>query len=161
MRVCCSRSSATYPLFTGVSFFQIDCATKSARQSEAPGGLEGLRRPEKQSGGLFSLSNGSVDPGNAAPPCVIRSSDMCGARRRRPPCPVGNEGGRSRNEAQSTKCDNAELRQFLRSRACPARAKMLSLHLFRPGGGGRRAQWAMKAGEAAMRHRALSATMPN
>ena len=29
------------------------------------------------------------------------------------------------------------------------------------GGGGRRAQWAHKAGEAAMRNRAQSATMPN
>ena len=29
------------------------------------------------------------------------------------------------------------------------------------GGGGRRALWAMKAGGAAMRHRARSATMPN
>ena len=29
------------------------------------------------------------------------------------------------------------------------------------GGGVRRAQWAMKADEAAMRHRARSATMPN
>ena len=97
------------------------------------------------------------------------------------PRPVGDEGRRRPSEPQSIErgsvlCDNGELRVTdtgcSYNRINHLASAESTLRCFRPGarqgdrkhrwgGGARRAQWAMKAGGAAMRHRARSATMPN
>ena len=58
------------------------------------------------------------------PSVVICSGGMYGARRRKPPRPVDDEGGCSRNEPQSMErvsalCDNGELRPIPRQRNLP------------------------------------------